>query len=192
MLASSGISNHVNRRFGWNYHLHLQGWKSAEQETSVQKVASLPMDYTTTLVKCRWENVKSYICKEVDPCSHVPICALKNLVCAVCCPQNCLSCLSGILSMLLRVSRLACVAYSYPFRHPPPADGDLKPVRNVNVVCRQLKADWPSTVVIRTTEVLYFTLLIFKRTVVTKVCKQDTVHSRLRSVNNAQVYQPNV
>jgi hypothetical protein len=29
----------VNRRFGGTYHLLLQGWKSAEQETSVQQVS---------------------------------------------------------------------------------------------------------------------------------------------------------
>jgi hypothetical protein len=32
-------STYVNRRFGGTYHLCLQGWKSAEEETSVQQVA---------------------------------------------------------------------------------------------------------------------------------------------------------
>jgi hypothetical protein len=32
-------SPYVNLRFGWTYHLHLQGRKSAEQETNVQQVA---------------------------------------------------------------------------------------------------------------------------------------------------------
>jgi hypothetical protein len=32
-------SRYVNRRFGGTYHLHVQGRKSAEQETSVQQVA---------------------------------------------------------------------------------------------------------------------------------------------------------
>jgi hypothetical protein len=35
---------YVNRRFRGMYHLHLQGRKSAEQEISVQQVASLDGD----------------------------------------------------------------------------------------------------------------------------------------------------
>jgi hypothetical protein len=35
-------SPYVNRRFRGTYHLHLQGSKSAEQETGVQQVALLP------------------------------------------------------------------------------------------------------------------------------------------------------
>jgi hypothetical protein len=33
-------SPYVNRRFGETYHLHIQGRKLAEQETSLQHVAS--------------------------------------------------------------------------------------------------------------------------------------------------------
>jgi hypothetical protein len=33
-------SLYVNRRFGETYHLHLQGTKSAKQETSLQQVAT--------------------------------------------------------------------------------------------------------------------------------------------------------
>jgi hypothetical protein len=32
------VNPYVNQRFGGTYHLHLQDWKSAEQETSVQQV----------------------------------------------------------------------------------------------------------------------------------------------------------
>jgi hypothetical protein len=59
-------SPHANRRFGGKYRLHLQDRKSAEQETSVQQVAS----HILTTRRCipedgnihsyRRENLQSY------------------------------------------------------------------------------------------------------------------------------------
>jgi hypothetical protein len=40
-------NQHMNRRFGETYRLHLQGWISAEQETNVQQVAPLIIDTHT-------------------------------------------------------------------------------------------------------------------------------------------------
>jgi hypothetical protein len=39
--AIAPCSAYVNKRFGGTYHLHLQGRKSAEQETSLQQLAGL-------------------------------------------------------------------------------------------------------------------------------------------------------
>jgi hypothetical protein len=53
-------SLYVNRRFGGKYHLHLQGRKSAEQETSVKQVARLVAALYT-----RWWQYHNYRSKNL-------------------------------------------------------------------------------------------------------------------------------
>jgi hypothetical protein len=51
-------STYVNRRFGGMHHLHIQGRKSAEQQTSVQQMArdiGEHMDHTA-LYSRRWQH----------------------------------------------------------------------------------------------------------------------------------------
>jgi hypothetical protein len=57
-------SPYANRRFGGKYRLHLQDRKSAEQETSVQQVAS----HILTTRRCIQEdgNIHNYHCENLQ------------------------------------------------------------------------------------------------------------------------------
>jgi hypothetical protein len=50
----------MSRRFGGTYHLHFQGRKSTEQETSVKQVARQNIPDDGNIYNHRCENIKSY------------------------------------------------------------------------------------------------------------------------------------
>jgi hypothetical protein len=87
-------SQYVDRRFGRNFHLYLQGRKSAEQENIVQQIASLP--YSADFPTLRMEvMLLRNVCSHRTTQRMAAYCKLRDtlgkgsVLCPVCVPILC-------------------------------------------------------------------------------------------------------